>query len=47
MLLYIHYHSYGKTRVNKMPLKVVVTIILGESDPENDISMAGTSEPDL
>jgi len=30
-----------------MLLKVVVTTTLGESDLGNDISMAGTLEPDL
>ena len=30
-----------------MPPKAAVTIILGESDPGNDISIAGTLEPDL
>jgi len=30
-----------------MPLKVAVIIILGELDPGNDISMAGTLELDL
>src|SRR6266567_1707944 len=29
-----------------MPLKVAVTTTPGESDPENDLSIAGTLEPD-
>ena len=47
MLLYIYYYSYGKTSINKMLLKIAVIITLGESDPGNDISIAGLLEPDL
>ena len=47
ILLYIYYYSYSNIRINKMPLKAAVTTILGESDPGNNISIAGTLEPDL
>ena len=47
MSLYIHYHGYSNIRIDKMPLKAVVTTISGESDLGNDMSIAGILEPDL
>ena len=47
MLLYIYYYSYSNTRVNKIPLKAEVTTTPGESNPGNNISIAGILELDL
>ena len=47
MSLYIYYYSYSKARTNSIPLKAVVIITPGELDLGNNISIAGTSKPDL
>ena len=39
-MLYIYYYGYSKTSTNRIPLKVVVIITLGESSSNNNTSIA-------
>ena len=46
MSSHIYYYGYGKTSIDKMLLKVVISTTPGTSSG-HDASIAGISEPDL